>query len=457
MAGTLGRAGIMAARIPVVATDYPRASYAWYVVCILVLMNILSAVDRQLPALLVKPIRHDLAITDTEISLLQGLAFALFYACCGVPLGWLTDRTNRRNIILVGVVLWSLMTAACGLATDFRSLFIARIGVGLGEASLLPAAYSLIADYFAVQKRGRALSLFTTAQFTGVGISWGIGGVLILAAANSQISLPVFGPLVPWQLAFVAVGLAGVVLSPLVMTIAEPERQDLARRETREASNGPRLLKYLKQHRAVFVPVYLVYAMMGFVGYNFQVWLPTYFERRYALPAPVAGLRIGIVISVLGTVGCLVSGYLGDRWTSEDRVGGRLRVTLLWWILALVSTIGMFLSPTASICMIFVGVFNLGAAISLASAAATIQDIVPNELRGRATALYLLLLGVIGFGFGPSAVALVTDYVFHDDSALKYSLLIVPVPGILLGATCVLAGLRPYDRLARSMKYLRRC
>jgi MFS family permease len=427
---------------------FPRPIYGWYVVAVLVLMNVLSTLDRLLLSLLVKPVRHDLAISDTQISLLQGLAFALFYAAFGLPLGWLADRVNRRNIIALGVVLWSLMTIACGLATTFAMLFAARIGVGVGEAALLPAAYSMIADYFPLDQRGRALSVFTVAQFAGLGVAWGVGGaVLLVMQSRMPVSLPLIGILAPWQLAFVVVGAAGFALCPLLMSVSEPARRGLGTKHARTGVGKSALLPYIMRHKSAFIPLYAVYALMAFVGYNFQSWLPTYFERRYHMPAAAAGVRIGLVITVFGTIGCILSGILGDRWSVAGRTGGRFRVTSIWWAAALVSTVGIFCASNATTALVFFALFNLGAAIALASAAASIQDIVPNELRGRATAVYLLLIGVVGFGMGPTAVALVTDYIFRDDLGLRYSLLVVPLPAIMLGAVCTVLALAPYQRL----------
>ena len=433
--------------------EVPRPGYSWYVIGVLILANIMSSVDRQLLALLVAPIRHDLAISDTQISLLQGLSFALFYAVMGLPFGWLADRTNRRNLIIVGVFFWSLMTLACGLASSFGELFSARVGVGIGEAALLPAAYSMIADYFPPARCGRALGAFTIAQFAGVGVSWGVGGAIIHSLDSGvSVSLPLVGQLASWKLSFAVVGSAGFVLCPLLLTVREPVRRGLRVAAATGAASGASLWSYFRRHRAAFIPVYLVYGLMAFVGYNFQAWLPTYFERRYHVPAAAAGIQMGLIISVAGMLGCILGGLLGDLWTAQGRIGGKFRLTALWWALALASSIAIFVASSASTCLLYVGLQNIGAAIALSSAAASIQDIVPNELRGRSTAVYLLMIGIVGFGMGPSAVALVTDHVFHNDAALRYSLLVVPVPAILCGAALTWIGLEPYRRVYDSLR-----
>ena len=432
----------------------PNAGYAWYVVSVLIAVNIMSTVDRNLLALVVAPVRHDLAISDTQISLLQGLAFAFFYSVMGLPLGWLADRSNRRNLIIAGLTFWSVSTIACGLADSFALLFTARIGVGIGEATLLPAAYSMIADYFPLHRRGRALGLFTIAQFAGVGVSWGVGsGIIRLLQANGAVALPVVGVLAPWKLAFMCVGAFGLLLSPLLVTLREPVRT--GPRLGGDSVGGERntsFFGYIFQNRSAFIPVYLVYGLLSFVGYNFQPWLPTYFDRRYHIPAAVIGAKLGLVITIAGTLGCIVSAILGDRWTASHKVGGKFRLTALWWTIAFLSVIALFFASNSNTALVLVLLFNFGAAIALSSAAASIQDIVPSDLRGRATAMYLLLIGIFGFGMGPTAVSLVTDYVFHDDSALMYSLIVVPIPAILIGGLLTWIGMKPYARVYQTLQ-----
>ena len=180
--------------------DYPNPVFAWYVVVVLFLAYTLSFVERQIMSLLIGPIKRDLMISDTQISLLHGFAFAIFYTILGIPLGRLADRKNRTIIISVGIFLWSFMTALCGLARSFWSLFMTRIGVGVGEATLSPAAYSMISDYFPKEKRGLAISLYSMGVFFGAGMAYILGGLVVKLASQAGITtLPVLGQVRPWQ------------------------------------------------------------------------------------------------------------------------------------------------------------------------------------------------------------------------------------------------------------------
>lgn len=194
--------------------DRPSPAYAWYMTLLLMVLYMFSFLDRTIIVLLIEPIKRDLAITDTQISLLYGLAFAVFYTLCGIPIARLIDSKNRRTIVAVGVLFWSAMTAACGLAKNFGSLFAARIGVGIGEATLSPAAYSMISDSFPKEKRAKAMSVYTMGIYLGVGVAMLLGGQVIEYFNNiGTVTLPLVGELRGWQLTFIAVAAPGLLLS----------------------------------------------------------------------------------------------------------------------------------------------------------------------------------------------------------------------------------------------------
>ena len=205
---------------------WPNPAYAWYVVLVLYLCAIMSFVDRQIIALVVEDIKVDLGLTDLHIGLLQGPPFGIFYAVMAMPIALAADRQNRRNIIVAGITFWSMATAACGMAGSFWHLFLARIGVGVGEASLGPSAYSIISDYFPKQKLSLAMAVFTMGNLTGVGLAMLLGGALIVALkAIGPVELWLIGTLQPWQFTFVLVAIPGVILAALVSTIREPVRR----------------------------------------------------------------------------------------------------------------------------------------------------------------------------------------------------------------------------------------
>ncbi|MGI9295671.1 MAG: MFS transporter, partial [Pseudomonadales bacterium] len=214
---------------PIEEEVWPDPAYAWYVTLLMMVLYMFSFLDRTIIVLLVEPIKRDLHITDTQISLLYGFAFAIFYTFLGIPIARLADYKNRRTIIAFGVLIWSAMTALCGLARNFGHLFAARVGVGVGEAALSPAAYSLIADSFPEEKRAKAMSVYTMGLYLGVGLALVLGGLVIdFFEQAGTVTLPLVGELYSWQLTFVAVGAPGLLFFLLMMTVREPTRKGIA-------------------------------------------------------------------------------------------------------------------------------------------------------------------------------------------------------------------------------------
>jgi MFS family permease len=205
------------------ATVPHRPVYSWYVVGVLTLAYILSFIDRQIITLMIGPIKQDLGLTDTQMSYLIGLSFALFYTVFGFLIALAADRYNRRNIVTAGIVVWSVMTAFCGLAKGYGQLFLARMGVGFGEGALSPSALSMISDYFPREKLARAISVYSMGIAVGSGIALLVGGSIIhLVSSAATVTLPLVGELRPWQAAFVIVALPGLPLALLMLTVREP-------------------------------------------------------------------------------------------------------------------------------------------------------------------------------------------------------------------------------------------
>ncbi|WP_321859089.1 spinster family MFS transporter [Paraburkholderia tropica] len=432
--------------------NFPPLRTAWTVVCILFLASVTSYLDRYMLSLFVAPIRHALGLSDTQISLLQGFAFAMVYACMGLPFGRIVDRRNRRNLIIFGLVVWSSMTIWCGLSRSFAELFVARIGVGVGEACLGPAAFSLLADYFAPSHRGRALATYNMSTYVGAGASLLLGGAILRALAGiTVIPLPLLGAVAPWQIAFLAAGAPGFFLAMILIYVKEPERKELLRRGGAEHRTRVLLLPYIRSRLTTFVPLYVSYALTAVVGYVVVAWVPSFYIRHYGLRPADVGLVMGTVAIVGGIAGCLVSGYLSDRWVMRDLRGGRFRIPLLWWPVAVVSIICFTQSPSLGVSLIFFCLLTFGSAVGLSSAPAAIQDAVPNELRGQASALHFILAGLIGLGVAPTLVALVTDHIFHNDNALGLSLMAVLLPVAVVGLIASVMGQGPYDRVRRQV------
>ncbi|MBT0961186.1 spinster family MFS transporter [Denitromonas iodatirespirans] len=427
--------------LPTTTAGTLRPSLAWYLLGVLLIANVLSFVDRQILSLLVQPIRADLGISDTEISLLQGFAFTVLYSVLGLPLGRYADHRNRKWLIVCGVVIWSLMTMACGLADTYGKLFVARIGVGIGEATLAPAAYSMICDAFSARRRGTALGLYSSGIYLGIGASIAIGGFVLAALHGaSEVVLPLFGAVRAWQAAFILVGAPGLLLALILTTVREPARQSGSTRPTTLAET----FAYLSRHRTLFGLQLLGYALIALAAYGVGTWVPTVFIRSHGWTAAQAGINYGLFVTLLGTLGGLASGALSDRWLASGRGDARLMLTIISLALWLpLLTAGMLAGDSGNALIL------LGVAASLSSMAnslgpTALHDIVPGWLRGQATALFFFVINMIGLGVGPTAVALVTDHVFHDDLALRYSALVVALPAVICGGVLLLLARRRY-------------
>lgn len=431
---------------------YPPRGYAWYVVAVLLIIGITSYLDRNIISLLVEPIKADLNLTDTEVSVLQGTAYAIFYVAFGLPFGALVDRANRRTVLAFGIALWSIMTAAGGFSQNYWQLFAARAGVGIGEACLAPAAFSIIADYFPPANRGRAMSVYNMANYLGGGASLLIGGmVLKMLGGVGTAFLPMVGDIASWKATFIIIGTPGILLSLLMLTIREPERRQVTRSLRTGSAEG--FVEHMRNAPRVYASVHIVSALTAFTGYAVAGWIPTYFVRIFGLEVSQAGMLIGPVAALAGMAGCLTSGFVSDRLVAGNYRGGRFVIPLIWWPLALCALLLTVFAPGLYLALAGVGLFFFGSGLGLASVAPTIHDITPNQFRGRATSLHFVLAGLLGLGAAVTLVALVNDYVFRAPDALGKSLLVVLFP-IMAGSflTCLLCR-NAYEE--RRQHYLR--
>ena len=421
---------------------YPSSAVAWSTVAILMVAYVLSFIDRQILNLLVGPIRRDLAISDTQMSLLMGLSFALFYTLCGIPLGRMADSRSRRGLITVGMLIWSAMTAACGLARQYWQFLLFRVGVGVGEAALSPAAYSLIADSFPAQRRATAISVYSMGIYLGSGLAFLLGGLVIkFASAQGDVHLPLLGEVRPWQLIFLILGAAGVLFTLLMLAVKEPQRHGVgAGVEVPMREVGA----YLRANRKTVICHNFGFACISFASYGSGAWVPTFFVRTYGWDAGHVGVVYGSIVAVFGCLGIVFGGRLADRWAKRGRTDANMRVGLLAACLALPLSVTFPLLDDANLVALLMAptVFCLSMPFGVAPAA--IQEIMPNSMRGQASAIYLFVVTLFGLGVGPTAVALVTDFVFHDDMALRYSLLIVTSLALLGGVLLLGMGLKPY-------------
>lgn len=445
---------LTAAKAPV--AEPPKTGlYAWYVVMVLMLAQMFSFIDRMIMGLLVGPIRTSFDISDTQFSVLAGLAFAIFYSVMGLPLARIADRKSRRVLIAVGISVWSIMTALCGLAQGFWSLFAARVGVGVGEAALGPAAYSMITDYFPRKSLARALSVYTVGVTIGSGLAYIIGGKIVQYAMElGTITLPVLGITEGWQITFFAVGIPGLLIAALMMTVREPARRGQMQ-VTDPASSAPAIpvrevLAFILARKGAFLTHIIGVSIYIMAVFSLNIWGPEYLIRTFGFARADAGLSFGIIMIVMGTSGLLCGGLLADRWLSHGTFDAYSRVIIISMLcmLPFAALLGFASSVTLGIiCLsgaIFFSAFQGGVS------GGVIQLMVPNEMRGQAVALYFLVANLIGLGFGPTFVAAMTDYIFKDDAALNKSLALTSVVLIPLAAAIMMSGLGKVREAVRS-------
>lgn len=421
---------------------YPSSARAWVTVAILMVAYVLSFVDRQILNLLVEPIRRDLVINDTQMSLLMGLSFALFYTVCGIPLGRVADTRSRRGLIAVGVLFWSAATAACGMAKMYWQFLLCRIGVGVGEAALSPAAYSLIADSFPAERRATAISVYSMGVYLGSGLAFLVGGLVIqFASAQGDVVLPVLGEVRPWQLIFLILGAAGVTFTLLMLAIKEPARRGAGAGVAVPLSEVGR---YIRANRRTVLLHNFGFAGLAFAGYGSAAWVPTFYIRTYGWDAGQVGIVYGSIVAAFGCLGIVFGGRLADWMAKRGRSDANMRVGLYAALGALPMVVLFPLMDSAFWASVLMAptVFCLSMPFGVAPAA--IQEIMPNSMRGQASAIYLFVITLVGLGIGPTAVALVTDFVFADDAALRYSLLIVTTLAVLSSITLLAKSLKPY-------------
>ena len=433
--------------VPASDPPYPSQRYAWYVVFVLVLAYTFSFIDRQILAILHAPIKADLNLSDTMFSLLGGIAFASFYTLLGLPIGRMADKRSRRGIIIGGIAIWSLMTALCGVTKNFWQLFAARMGVGVGEAALSPAAYSMIADYFKPKILGTAISIYGMGIYIGSGLAFIVGGAVVSWAEGApNYVLPLVGTIYPWQLTFIAVGLPGLLVVFLMMTVREPKRRGLVQKAgakaVEEAASVKEVAQFVRKRWRTFLGHFLGFAPLSLIGYGSSQWTPAFFDRTF--DGFQVAMWYGSIILIFGPMGIVAGGALADRWRAKGHKDSYLRAGLLAALVLIPINIFQPLMPNVYLAIALIVPAAFFGAMPFGVAPAAIQAITPNRMRGQISALYLFTVNIIGLGLGPTIIALCTDYVFKDEALLKYSLSLVGGFTGVWAAILLYSGLRPY-------------
>ena len=392
---------------------YPSGALAWYMVVVLTIAYILSFIDRYIFGLLLEPIKADFDLSDTQMALLGGLAFGIFYATMGLPLGYLADRTRRTWLLTAGIAVWSLATAASGIAKNFWHLFIARMSIGAGEATLGPCAMSMISDSFPREKRGKPIAFYSAALSLGAGIASLVSAtVLVWAKSAPEISLPLIGVVAPWQLTFIIVGLPGVAVAALMLTIREPARRVSARHTT--SSDVAFAFGHLVGHWRVYGSCIAFAAMMIIVAYS-QFFYAAMFQRTWGWEAQTYALVNGIILLAVGPATVMTAGILNDRLYRRGIVDAPLLIMIVGAVLIVPTGILAPFMPSAELAM-FVIVFNtIGIATTTATSVTALMNITPAQIRGQTVAVYYFIVSLSGLLLGPTTVGLFSDHVFGNE------------------------------------------
>lgn len=440
---------------PPPAPPWPNRRYAWYVVIVLTATYTLSYIDRQILGLVLEPIRHEFQLTDTQVSLLAGAAFALFYVTLGLPLGRLADRASRRNLIFVGVFFWSLMTAACGLAQNFWQLFAARVGVGVGEAALSPAAHSIISDYFPPDQRVRPLALYTLALAIGSGLAYVAGGTISATVAGmADLRLPLIGAVEAWQITFITVGAPGMIFALIILTIREPLRRGMrlntatgTQPQAAPVASVRDVFNFIwRENPRTFVVLFLSYGGFAIHTDSVLIWMPTVFIRRFGWSAPEIGVTLGLVILFSATIGILASMTLAARLQAKGSPDALLRTSLLVALLQTPLGVAMPLLDSPALMLALIAPIMAMSFGLFAVVPPILQLITPNQMRGQVAATFSFFNNVIGLMFGATYVALLTDYLFRDSARLHHSLTVVAATALPLSTLLLWWGLPHFGR-----------
>ncbi len=404
---------------------YPSAAAGWFLVVMLTVGYIFSFVDRYILGLLIEPIKAEFDLSDRSIGWLLS-AFTLVYGFVGIFMGWLVDRGKRLWIVSIGVALWSVATVATGMAKNFVQLFTARMGVGIGEATLSPATFSMIGDSFPTEKRGKPIAFYSAALPIGAGLASLLSGAVIAWTASSgSQSLPYFGELSPWRYTMIIVGLPGLLLALIFLLMKEPARRPAAASSNVISGSGfTDALRYLWDNKALYIGFVLVICAMTAIAYSHGFLAPT-FERTWGWSPQKYAYVNGIALLLIGPLNMMIMGSISDWWTKKGVKDASLRILYIGFFIMIPSGVIPLFMPTAELAFALLCINTIGIGIVSAIGVTSLLVITPAQIRGQVVALYYLAISWFG-SLGPIAVGELSSGVFGEDN-LRYAVAAVPV------------------------------
>ena len=422
--------------------------YGWYVAFVLLIGFTFSFIDRQVLNLLVVPIQNDLNITDTQISALQGLAFVLTYVGLCIPIGRLIDKSHRVTVMIIGLLIWSIATIACGFSKNYVSMFIARMGIGAGESTVHPGSISILGDYFDSNKIASPMSIYLLGPYLGAGIAMIFGAQVLdwTSQMDNVIIFPLIGEIAPWQLTFIAVGLPGILIAGLFLTIREPQRK-IQESESIEVPSFSKVIQYIKNNWEVYGAIIIGNSCLIILLYGLQSWVPTMLLRVYEWDLVQSGRVYGSIAMLAGSAGVL-SGPFVLRYMSKINVNApHFKLAIIGITMATFSLVLLPFQPNVNIALVFVTMASFFVTLPLAGTSSAMVIVSPNRIRGVITGIYVVVTSVFGLVLGPFLVASSTDFIFQDTNAVAKSLALVSVLVSPVGIFFMFKGINSFGEI----------
>jgi MFS family permease len=390
-------------------------------VAVLTSIYTLNYVDRGALNLIVVPIEKDLHATDVQMSYLLGLSFVTLYSLCSIPAGYVADVVRRRWMVFVAVLFWSVMQILCGLAGTYALLFGGRVGLGLGEAALPPAAYSLLRDGIERKNRARAFSIYQMGPLLGSGVGQLVGGIIFGAAvAGAFRGVPLLGALKPWQTVIAIPGLVGLCIAMLLLTVREPPREAPVRRE--DLPSYPETLGFIRQRWRLFAPIFLATTVLA-LSTGWTAWMPAALSRIWSLQPSTIGKIIGPMGLILNPIAYVIIGQLMDRFTTPRRPDGMMRVAIVGTALNVIPSLAVLVMPSLGLTWIVYGVSLVITGAGQVAVAAILAEVCPGQLMGKITSLQFLAANMLGLALGPTLFAYVAK-LFTGPRAIADSMMV---------------------------------
>ncbi len=429
------------------AAPLPPRKDAYYSLFVITLVVMFTVLDRTILSLLIEPIKDDFGISDTQAALLLGAAFSLPYGIGAVVVGRWADHMNRRNIIAASCAFWSAATCMCGVAQGYISLLLARMGIGLGESGYGPAAWSIATDNWPREKVAFATGTMGLGSTLGMGLAFFLGGtVLLFVQGLDPLAVPFLGVIRPWQWAFVIVGAPGLLWALVVLTTKEPPRRGLRKGEAAKKTPISETAKWIRDDWRTYLATVGGMAIKAMLLQGPLVWGATFIHREYGWELSKVGMVKGVITLIVSPIGLMLGAKLSEIWTKKGMQDANLRIVFYGLLASLPLHIIAPLMPTAEGYLIVYSTASLVGVVGFGPSVAAFQLVTPNRMRGQIGGMVQFCNNVIAFALSPLIIALFTDYLFHDEGSLKYSMILNT---IIMGSIAVLVigqGLGPYKR-----------